>query len=365
MGTEDALGVALTVVGPAEDGGEGEEDDGDGHDVATPVAGEALLEGVGGHQAGTVLALVPDAGADDDQTGEGDDDDGVDEGLGHGDQALADRVGGLRGRGGDSGGTHAGLVGEDTAGDTHLEGQQDSGADETTCGGGTGEGVGEDQAEGVGELTGVDAQHHDASDDVDDDHQRDEGGGDLADGLDAAEKDGADEDEHDDTGDHGVDPEGFLQVRGDRVGLGHVADTEGRDDGGEGEEPGEELTEGALDAPLEVALRSTGHVALGVRDAVPHTEERLGVLGRHAEQAGDPHPEQGAGATDGDGGGDTDDIADADGGGQGGGQCLVLGDVTFAGVVVAVEEAESQGGEELAELHAPEPDGEDEAGSEQ
>jgi hypothetical protein len=182
---------------------------------------------------------------------------------------------------------------------------------------------------------------------------------------DSAEQDSTDEDEHDDAGDRRVDVEGLLQVRGDRVGLGHVADTEGRDDRGDGEEPGEELAEGTLDAALEVALRAAGHVALGVRDAVPDTEERLGVLGRHAEQTGDPHPEQGAGATDRDRRGDTDDIAHAHGGCQGGGQSLVLGDVTFAAVVVAVEEAESEGREELSELHPPQPDGEDEAGAEQ
>jgi hypothetical protein len=99
---------------------------------------------------------------------------------------------------------------------------------------------------------------------------------------------------------------------GDGVGLHHVADAEGGDRGGDREEDREQGAERALDALGQIELRPAGLLAGRVDLAEAHAEERLGVLGRHADEAGHPHPEQRARPAEVDGGGDAGDVADAD-----------------------------------------------------
>src|SRR5699024_9266020 len=162
-----------------------------------------------------------------------------------------------------------------------------------------------------------------------------------------------------------VDIEGVLQSLGHGVGLGEVTDTEGRDDRSDCEEPGEELAQPALDAVFQVALRAAGDVALLIRGAETNAQEGLGVLGRNADQAGNPHPEQRAGATDGQCGSNTDDIAHTHGRSQRCSQGLVLRDITLASFVVAVQEPVTESDAELAELDATQADREHQTGTEE
>src|SRR5690606_40238582 len=102
------------------------------------------------------------------------------------------------------------------------------------------------------------------ADDVEDDHRRDETGGDPADGPDAADEDEQGAGAEHDTGDPGLDAEGALEVAGHRVALCHVADPEGGDDRGDGERQPEDLAGGAADAAREGVLRAAGPLARGV-----------------------------------------------------------------------------------------------------
>src|SRR5690606_23608891 len=136
----------------------------------------------------------------------------VDERLGHRHERLPHRVGGLGGGGRDAAGAETGLVGEDAAGDTVLDRGGDPGSDEPAGGGGAAEGVGEDELDGAGQRVEVEGHHGDAADDVKDDHHRDEGAGDAADGLDAAEDDHAGQHGDDHAGEDRVDPPLVLDV---------------------------------------------------------------------------------------------------------------------------------------------------------
>ena len=111
-------------------------------------------------------------------------------------------------------------------------------------------------------------------------------------------------------------------------------------------------------------MRATLLLALRIRRAEPHAQVGLAVLGCHAHDAGDPDPEQRAGPADGDGGGHADDVAGADGSRKGGGECLVVGNVAGA-VLGFVHERVAGGAPECAELDAPQPDGQEQAGAQQ
>ena len=115
---------------------------------------------------------------------------------------------GLGSRGGDGGGAHAGLIGEDAAGNTVLNSHHDGGAYESTAGGGAGEGIAENHRKGGGNLRGMREDYIEPAQDVDDDHQRYEGGGNAPDGVDSAEEYGSHQDEEDCTGGRWGDTEG-------------------------------------------------------------------------------------------------------------------------------------------------------------
>src|SRR5690606_35217013 len=145
--------------------------------------------------------------------------------------------------------------------------------------------------------------------------------GDLADALHATDDDEPDEDrEANAEGDlsPGALEEG-QDVRGLRValvGLEHVAaaeapaDAEDREE--DGERPAEPVEASLAEADVEVAHRSAEDAAVVVLLAVGHREGALGELGRHPEEAGDDHPEDGAGAALVHGHGDARDVAEAD-----------------------------------------------------
>lgn len=81
-------------------------------------------------------------------------------------------------------------------------------------------------------------------------------------------------------------------------------------------EPLEVEPETFLDARLDVVERAAQNLAVLVDLAVLDREQAFGVLGRHAEERGDFHPEECARAACTDGGRDTHDVTRADSGGK-------------------------------------------------
>jgi hypothetical protein len=102
------------------------------------------------------------------------------------------------------------------------------------------------------------------------------------------------------------------------------------EDGEEGEQDGQHLADQLAvlhlaHAVLQVIHRAAAPFAFFVPAAEEDAQHVFGIVGHHAHDGGDPHPEHRAGAAHGDGVGHARDVARADGGGQGGAQGLELG----------------------------------------
>ena len=106
-------------------------------------------------------------------------------------------------------------------------------------------------------------------------------------------------------------------LRGGLVGLEHVAaaeraaDAEDRRRAAARTLPRPPMPRSAS-AVAQVVHRPAGDGAVGVLAAVLHAERALGELRRHAEEAGDDHPEGRAGTAERDGDGDAGDVAEPD-----------------------------------------------------
>ncbi len=273
---------------------------------------------------------------------------------------------------GDDGGAQTGLVGKHAARhalfDYGAEGvAEDAAADSLEI-----KGILEDCAESRAQIADVHDDNDDGQDEEQDAHEGDEDGGDSADPLDAADDNESGHDGDDDA-DNQLDCSGVKvceaggQCAGDLVCLdgGHADCRQHAESGGEIAQPFPALAE-ALGYVIESAA---GEVALLVLLAEVQTQDVFGVVGDHAEECGDPHPEHGAGAAGEDGGGDADDVARADGAGDGCGKGFKLGDGLCRFVLALLLAEALHGGDDgcahglaqLADLHDPCQDGEQNA----
>ena len=349
---EQGLHVGLTEEVPADDGGEGEEQHADGHEGVAEGA-EGLGEGrLGQGRAGETALLhgLQQAGGQDHQRRHGQHHEGVDEHAHHGDDALILWLFHLCQGVGVGRGAHAGLIGEQAPGHAEAHGLLDA---QTQCAAEDGlgiEGAHEDGLDGGEKVGVVDDQDDEASQDVEaghDGHDLLREGGDAPHAADEDERgDGGHNDAHDGLG----DAESGVEGVSDGVGLDHVAhEAQGQDDG-DGEEAGQELAEAALEGRLDIVDGTAGDMAVLVCGLELLCQHGLAVDGGHAEEGGDPHPEDGAGAAGVQGGGAAGDVAGAHLGGDGGGQSLEGAHALLAGLFAAEGEAAEQAAPALAEL---------------
>ena len=117
----------------------------------------------------------------------------------------------------------------------------------------------------------------------------------------------------------------------------HAAHEAERQNDGYGEEPGEELAPVALEGRGDVVDWTAVHGTVLVDYAGLLGHDRLGVVGGHAEQGDDPHPEDGARAAHDDGTAGAHDVARAHLGRDSGGQRL---ERRHAAALVAAAQAE-------------------------
>ena len=193
----------------------------------------------------------------------------------------------------------------------------------------------EDGREGGGHLADV---HDDDDQGTNDEEHRHEGHDALVrrgDAPEAAQDHQRQEHDHHQRGDDihhgGVGADQRVDALGNRGHLPHVADAEGGHDGEQGKQPRQDRTDDLAvlhgpDAVLEVVHRAAAPFALLIPAAEEDAQHVFGVIGHHAHDRGDPHPEDRARAAHGDGIGHAGDVARADRGGQGGAQRLELGD---------------------------------------
>ena len=250
------------------------------------------------------------------------------------------------------GGTETCFVGEDAAGHTLLDGGLDHDAGSAAEGSVRAEGALEDHAEHGAKASDVGDDNDEGSYNIDDSHEGNQLFCDGADSLDAAQKHQGDDHSDDNTDDNAGDRYGLAEhlhgiglhvaaegvnggVDGGSYGidLGHVSDTEGSEeteDAEDGAKPRPALSEAVLD----VVHRAADPVALVISLAVIHRQDNLGIFGGHAEESGDPHPEDCAGAACGDGAGDAGDVAGTDGCSKGCGYRLERGDLTVSCILL-------------------------------
>ena len=331
---EEVGDVDLAEEVPAQDRGEGEEEQADSDEhVARTLAEDDAEGGLGevglAKHASDVTdiaarerAICRVKGGDDDERVERQDDEGVDEHADHGDDALVVRAVNIREGVGVRGGAHTGLVGEQAALGT-LRNRGLDGVAETAADDGLGlEGILEDHADGGGNVLDADDQDDQAAEQEDGRHDGDDLFRDGGETLHAAEEDEAADRDEDDADDPGGNAKGGLHRGANGVGLNHAAEETERQRDGDGEEASEELAEAALKGRRDVVDRAALDVAVLFDDAGLLGERRFRVDRGHAEEGDDPHPEDGAGAAGQDRAGRADDVARADLSGDGGGERL-------------------------------------------
>ena len=149
---------------------------------------------------------------------------------------------------------------------------------------------------------------------------------------------------------------------GDVAHLHRIADTEGSQAAKHTKDDAQPLPVLAKTI-LDIVHGAADPVAVGVLLTELDAQQHLGVLGGHAQQGGNPQPEDGARAAQGDGGSDAGDVAGAHGGGQGGGQGLEGRNLALLGLVLVKHFADGvlHGVAKLPELEALEAHSEDDA----
>ena len=386
LGAEKILPGLGAVVAPAQNRREGEEADRHGHENAAEGS-EGFGEGfrrqpqLGGAGDGSAGLQIHHAGGQNDQRGAGADDDGIrkdfedaPETLNHG---LLHVGGGVN----HDGGAEAGLVGENAPLEAPGHGLGDHGPADAAGGGFKVEGAGKNGSEGRRNPADVHADDDQGADDKEDGHEGHDalvGGGDPLQPADNHQR--QKHDDHD-AGDQihraGIRGNQRVDALGDGSHLAHVADAEGSQHREDGEQHGQHRAGNLAVLHLADAVLQIVHgAAAPFAPLIPAAEEKaqhvFRIIGHHADDGGDPHPENGAGAAHGNGVGHAGDVSRADGGGQGGAQGLELGDgmpvVAVANSFFLLEQTPDGVGPhvaEAAELEEPGQHGHQNAGADQ
>ena len=224
-----------------------------------------------------------------------------------------------------------------------------------------------DLGKGTGQRPGVHSQNDDAAHNVEGRHDGDDLFGDGGDALHTAQEDESRNGRHHNAHHQPVEAESVGKGIADGVGLDHVAHEAQRQDDQHREDGGQHPAEFALESRPDVVGGTAGDPAVFHRFVVLG-QHSLGVDGGHAEESRHPHPEQRAGAAADHGGGTTGDVAGTHLGRNGGGQRLEGAHTILTGLFAVQGEAAERPVEafpKAAQLHAPQPDGEKDAGAHQ
>ena len=274
----------------------------------------------------------------------------------------------------------ASLVGEQSARNACTDRQHGAGAEEAARSRLSGEGAGEDFGEGLWDVRVVHDHGDQRHQNICDRHGRHDFFSDRADRLDAADDDNEDKDrDHEASNDFAAltsreAKRAFNRLAdfakteqagdgvGHAVGLDHVAGgdrSEQRADAEQDGEPAPVLPEAAAD----IAHRAAAIFAIGVHVAEADGERAFGEGESHADEGGDPHPENRAGSAQGNGGRNTCEVAGADLAGQRGRESGEGADLALA-IFGLLEEA-GKGGWQFQDRIEFQPNHEIEAHAEQ
>ena len=233
-------------------------------------------------------------------------------------------------------------------------------------GAGRGEGAHDNLTNRLTKELAIYANDDDAARHVENGHDRNEFLAHTGNRLDAAQNDDSHKRHDHDANEplrngRAVDERRVVQRVGKRVRLGRSANAERGQRREQREQHSQHATELlVLEAALERVHRAAEHLAGVVLHAVLHPDEHLGVLRGDTQDAGDPHPEDGARSAEQKARAHADDVARSDGGGKSRGQRAELGDVAVgvggvilgdgqldAGADLALDEAGADGHEDV------------------
>ena len=212
--------------------------------------------------------------------------------------------------------TETGFIGEDAAGETLLHRHHDGITKEAPADTLEGEGTGKNPAKHCRDLADAHDDQDDTGQNVEHRHEGNKKLGDFADALDAAQSDQCNHKRDQEAGQHRREVEQVSQRAGDLTALGNVADTEGGKAAQQTEDNCQPLPF-FPDSVFNIVHRAAVVDAVLILDAVLHGKDDFGVLGHHAEEGSNPHPEHRASAAGEDGARHARDIAGADRAGKG------------------------------------------------
>ena len=212
-------------------------------------------------------------------------------------QGLTDGIAGAGSRGRDRCTPESRFVGKETPGDAVPHGLSNAGPQKSTYGGMSGQRGGQNQGNRAGDPVPGAHKNHQTTQYIKSRHEWDQEATKPGNRADSTQNDRAGETGHGQPQpkpDRGVglveSEDGFFHHHHlhNRIGLGHVADPEGRYGG----EQGEQNTRPAgVKGALQDKHRTARHLTPGIGDPVFHGQESLGVFRGNPEDPGQPHPE--------------------------------------------------------------------------
>ena len=226
-------------------------------------------------------------------------------------------------------GAKARLVGEYAALHTPCDSHLDAGTDDTAAYRAQTEGTLKDSGKDSAALINIQKEDNQGSKHIDDSHKRHQFFRNRSDTLQTAHDNKSGEDHKGDTRYIGRNAESRFHVAGDGIDLAHVADAERghhTEDREQDSQHSADLLKSLVGAKpvLQIVHGAAAPLVLLIFAPVVYAEHIFGIVGHHAEESDNPHPEDSAGTAGYQRAGDTDDIAGADGGSQGCAQRLEL-----------------------------------------
>ena len=329
MGSEKVFPCFFTVVFPTKDGGEGEENDTYSYNERTNFTN---VGGEGSHgkfypferfAIGTNGAK--NTRGSNGKTSDGAHNNGIPEGTGHIDVALTDWIVGGSSGCGDSSGAHTSFIGEAPTSDAETNGIHHRSGDATKD---TAthclwvKGHHENQIETVWNVFNIDDNAKQAGNDIEESHGWYNYRRYFGNGFDTANDDNQRQNGENDTAHFQWHTEGGFHSSGNRIGLGHVADTKGSDDSKECEQESHDTAQFLIfETVLHGKHRAAFHFAFCIDFTVLDSQHTFGKFGGQAEACGDPHPYQCARTAGKHSGSNADDVTSTNGGSQGGHEC--------------------------------------------
>ena len=355
------------IVGvPAGTGGKREQEHGDRDNCSADEA-EVGFESGQSH-GGRGQTRLPGVGNDDDESSHGADDDGVNENFEAAPHTLFDGVVYDRSCVYHRGSTPASFVGVQSSLDTLGDGDGQRCACETAGCSGRGECVAENQAQSVRHVADVLDDDDQSKDNVQNAHERNHLGCEVADSLQTAGYDDGQQDreycrcdDHADSGEGGADR------------LSRVVVLHGEDEGDKDTEREDDREDLVSASPFlfftETILHVVGRAAYvtlagNVGSSVVQSQSYFSALGHHTYQSDQPDPEDGTRAARCDSGSNTTDVAGTDSAADCDGSSLERGDGAFAfGLLSDRTEGRLHDPAEVCELEESGTDRDDGAGT--